>query len=67
MNAVQFRTGRRLTSEVNDFLINESGEVFELLDEIQLAYNNDRLCESDYMALIQLLEPFVYENSVASV
>lgn len=67
MNAVQFRTGRRLTSEVNDFLLNKSEDVFELLDKIQLAYNDDRLCESDYVALVQLLEPFVYEDSIASV
>lgn len=60
MTCTQFRNGRVLTEKVNTFVLGQGdADVYDLLDEIQLAYNDDLLSEQDYEKLIGDLEGYI--------
>ena len=60
MNKVQFSTGRSVIGRVNDWILGKSDETpEEILDEVQLLYNDDLLCREDYNYVIDCLSAAV--------
>lgn len=60
MNKVQFVNGREFVTRANNLIFSKSAETVEdLFDDVQLAYNDDLLCDEDYKELVALLSPVI--------
>lgn len=60
MNKVQFVNGREFVTRANNLIFGKSAETVEdLFDDVQLAYNDDLLCDEDYKELVALLSPVI--------
>lgn len=61
MSKVLYATSGVLNRRVGDYIrgINYSDDVYDLLDDIQLAYNDGLLDDEDYQAMMDSLEGYI--------
>lgn len=61
MTKEQFSYGRGLIIRVNKFLTNQRTreDVYDLLDDTQLAFNEGRICREDYEWIMERLTPYI--------
>lgn len=63
MNKVQFINGRNFVTRANNIIFGKSDETAEdLFDDVQLAYNDNLLCNEDYKELVILLSPVIEQQ-----